>query len=281
MNRISALGSLARKARTVFGATLLPALGLAAAALVATPASAQVTPSQTNSNQLNQLINSDVFSTTANHNAAGEAWVNGEFRFLKFPGDTKQYLFEVKGAYAFTDQITVGGWIPIYNTKLNDDSHTGLGDLTIFGQYKLDQLVNPDIINLSAQLDVLLGTGSRTHLQDTGHFGVRPAIQAYKNFGQVGPGSIGAYGVMAVTITTNSDFRFGLAGTYEWEKIVGILEFDDVTGDKHGRPTVTISPGVAYRGLNQWEFLVGVPLGVNEGSPDWGIVAKVTWALQK
>jgi len=246
----------------------------------ATPASPQ-TPSQTNSNELNQLIDSDVFSTTANHNAAGEAWVNGEFRFLQFPQNTNQYLFELKGAYAFTDQITVGGWLPIDNAKINGDTHTGLGDITFFGQYKLDQLVNPDIVNLSAQLDMFLPTGSHDNLRDTGHFGVRPAIQVYKNFGQVGPGSIGAYGEMAVSITTNSDFRFGLAGTYEWEKIVGILEFDDVTGDKHGLPTVTISPGIAYRGINPWEFEIGIPLGINDGSPDWGIVAKVTWALQK
>lgn len=277
MTHISSLGSLARKARLVLGSALLSVVGLA---VVAAPASAQQTPSQTNTNELNQLLNSDVFSTTANHNAAGEAWVNGEFRFLKFPGSVKQYLFEVKGAYAITDQITVGGWVPIYNAKIGT-SHTGLGDITFFGQYKLDQLVNPDIVNLSAQLDVFLPTGSRNKLRDTGHFGVRPNFQAFKNFGLLGPGSVGAYAVFGFTLTTNPDVRIGVAGTYEWMNIVGILEFDTIAGDKHGRPTVTLTPGVAYRGLRPFEFAAGIPLGLNDGSPDWGVVLKATWALQK
>lgn len=271
------LGSLTRKARSTIAVTLTSGLALV---MLAAPASAQQTPSQTNTNQLNQLFISDVFSTTPNHNAAGEAWFNGEFRFLKFPGSVKQYLFEVKGAYGITDQLTVGGWIPVYNAKVGS-SHTGLGDITIFGQYKLDQLVNPDIVNLTAQLDVFLPTGSRNKLRDQGHFGVRPIIEAFKNFGQVGPGTIGAYGLLGVTITTNPDVRIGLAATYEWEKIVGILEFDDIAGDKRGRPLLLFTPGASYRGINPFEFTAGVPFGLNDGSPDWGIVVKVTYALQK
>ncbi len=279
MNQPSTLGSLARKARSVFGAALLSALGVAA---MAAPAHAQQTPSQTNSNQLNQLLVSDVFETTPNKNAAGEGYVNAEFRFVKYPGDVKQYLYDVKGEYALTDQLAVGGWVPLYNAKLGSTgSHTGFGDVTFFGQYKLDQLINPDVINLTAQLDVVLPTGSRTRLRDTGKFGVRPLIEAYKNFGQVGPGTIGAYALLGFNITTNPDVRIGAAGTYEWEKVVGILEFDDLAGDKRGRPLVTITPGVAYRGLNPFEFAFGLPFGVNDGSPDWGIIIKATYAFQK
>ncbi|HSV15885.1 MAG TPA: hypothetical protein VLI90_16605, partial [Tepidisphaeraceae bacterium] len=251
----------------------------AGAALLATAplARAQVTPSQTNSDQLNQLIVSDVFETTPNKNAAGEGYINGEFRYLDFGHDIKQYLYELKGDYGITDQITVGGWLPIYDAKVGD-SHTGIGDITFFGQYKFDQLINPDVVNLTGQVDVVLPTGSRNRLRDTGKFGVRPIVEAYKNFGQVGPGTIGAYGLLGVTITTNPDVRIGLAGTYEWQKIVGIIEFDDLAGDKRGAPLVTLTPGVAYRGLNPFEFELGFPFGLNDASPDWGIVLKATFA---
>jgi hypothetical protein len=280
MNRIASLGSLAPKARFSFLALFLS--GAAAVTLLsATPAArAQQTPSQTNSDQLNQLLVSDVFETTPNKNAAGEGYINGEFRYLDFGHDVKQYLYEIKGDYGITDQITVGGWLPIYNTKVGD-SHTGIGDITFFGQYKFDQIINPDIVNLTGQVDVVLPTGSRSKFRDTGKFGVRPIIEAYKNFGQVGPGSIGAYGLLGVTLTTDIDVRFGAAATYEWQKIVGILEFDDIAGEKRGAPLVTLTPGVAYRGLNPFEFAVGIPFGLNDASPDWGIVLKATFAFQK
>src|SRR3954451_11156199 len=127
---IASLGSLASKARATFGAILLSAAGLSLLA-TAGSARAQVTPSQTNSDQLNQLIVSDVFETTPNKNAAGEGYINGEFRYLDFGHGVKQYLYELKGDYGITDQITVGGWLPIYDAKVTDD-HTGIGDVTFF-----------------------------------------------------------------------------------------------------------------------------------------------------
>jgi hypothetical protein len=279
MNLTSSLGRVARRARSSFGVLLLSAVGLALFA-PAPVARAQQTPSQTTSEQLNQLFISDVFETTPNKNAAGEGYVSGEFRFLQFPHDFNQYLFEIKGDYGITDQITAGGWMPIYHSDDGED-HTDFGDVTFFGQYKFDQLINPDIVNLTAQVDVVLPTGHRSKGFDTGKFGVRPIVEAYKNFGLVGPGAIGAYGLLGFTITTNVDFRMGFAGTYEWQKIVGILEFDDLTGDKRGVPFVTLTPGVAYRGLNPFEFALGFPFGLNDASPDWGVVLKATYAFQK
>ena len=241
------------------------------------------TSSQTNSNQLNQLLISDVFETTPNKNLAGEGYATGEFRFLKFPGDPRQYQFALKGEYGITNLLAAGGWIPVYHAKIEEgDSHTGIGDITLFAQYKLDQLVNPQTVNLTAQLDIVLPTGNRSKFRDTGKFGVRPLIEAYKDFGPVvGPGNFGAYALLGTTITTDPDLRIGLAGTYQWEHVTGILEFDDLTGENRGRPFLTITPGLSFRGLQPWEMTVGIPVGLNNGSPDWGVVLKFTWALQK
>src|SRR5205823_2416510 len=122
---------------------LLIAVGTFLTVIVSTARAIDDTPSQTNSNQLNQLLVSDVFETTPNKNAAGEGYATGEFRFLKFPGDVRQYLFSARASYGVTDQIAVGGWAPVYNARTaNGDSHTGVGDITLFAQYKFDQLIN-------------------------------------------------------------------------------------------------------------------------------------------
>jgi hypothetical protein len=109
---------------------------------------------------------------------------------------------------------------------------------------------------------------------------VRPLLLAYKDF-HAGPGELGVYGLLGVTITTDSDARIGLAGTYEYHRIYGILEFDDITGNQLSGPTVTITPGVAYAAINPWEFALGVPIGLNDKSPQWGIEFKLTYAIQK
>ena len=134
---------------------------------------------------------------------------------------------------------------------------------------------------MTAQVDVLLPTGASGQLRDTGHFGVRPLALAYKDFGQQGPGVLGAYGLIGFTVTTNSDFRVGVAATYEIHRLAAVLEFFDTTGNRLGRPLVSVTPGLIYRGLGPLEQPAGVPLGVNNGSPHWGITFKLTYDFQK
>jgi hypothetical protein len=240
------------------------------------PAKVQdLTPSQTNTNQLNQLFQ---FETTPDICAQGEGYITGNFDFLKYPGTTKQYRYQIQGQYAFTDQIAVGGFLPGITSKTTRTS-SGLGDFTIYAQYKLDQFINPEIVNVTVQLDMILPTGDSGEMRDTGKFGVRPLLLAYKDFGLHGPGSFGVYGFAGFTITTNSDLRLGAAATYQINEWVGIIELYDQNGI-HGHPFVQITPGISYRGLGPWEFTVGVPVGVSKGTPDWGIIAKITYAFQ-
>lgn len=232
--------------------------------------------SQTTSTQLNQLF---TFETTPNKSDAGEGYVNGEFRFEDFKGNLRQYFYQLQGQYSLTPQLALGGWVPGYDTH-DGGSHSGLGDLTFYGQYNLDQFINPDVVDVTAQVDLVLPTGSIKDHFDTGRFGVRPLLLVYKDF-HAGPGELGVYGLLGCTITTNSDARIGLAGTYEYRQIYGILEFDDLTGNGMSGPQLTITPGLAYAAINPWEFAVGVPVGLNNDSPQWGIELKITYAFQK
>ena len=234
------------------------------------------TPSQTNTNQFNQLFQ---FETTPDLCAAGEGYLSGQFNYLKFPGDVRQYRYQIQGQYGITDQIAAGAFIPVIHSEFNG-KHTDLGDVGIYGQYKFDRLVNPEIVDVTAQLDLILPTGSSTDLRDTGHFGIRPLLMAYKDFGQRGPGTLGTYGLIGFTGTTNSDFRVGLAATYEIHRLAGVLEFFDTTGNHLGRPLVVITPGLVYRGIGPFELAAGIPLGVNNGSPHWGVTFKLTYAFQ-
>jgi hypothetical protein len=234
------------------------------------------TPSQMNSTQLNQLFQ---FETTPDICAAGEAYVTANFDYLKFPGSVKEYRYQVQGQYGLTDQIAVGAYIPVISAKTRG-TDTGFGDVGIYGQYKLDKFINPEIIDVTVQADFVLPTGNHTELRDTGHFGFRPLVLAYKDFGIQGPGRLGAYAFFGFTVTTNSDVRFGLAGTYQYNDVVGVLEFYDQAGDNFGRPLVQLTPGIVYRGFHPFEVAVGVPIGVNSGTPDWGINFKLSYVFQ-
>ena len=233
-----------------------------------------LTPSQTNSNQLNQLFQ---FETTPDTSAAGEGYATLDLNFLKFPGSTKSYRYQLQGQYAFTDQIAVGAFIPVV-TAQNPTTRTGFGDVGIYGQYKLDGFINPEVVDVTAQLDVILPTGNFGALRDTGKFGIRPLILGYKDFGQRGPGDLGLYGLLGFTVTTTSDLRAGVAATYQVNDLVGIIEFFDVTGK--GRPLIEVTPGLSFRGISPWEMTVGVPLGINQGTPDWGVTFKLTYVFQ-
>ena len=240
----------------------------------ASPASAAITTSQSTSNQLNQLF---FFETTNNKSAAQEAYVSGEFAYLDYSGPPYQYRYQVQGQYSFTDQLALGGFVPVIHSKLIN-TNTGLGDLTLYGQYKLDQIIPHDVLDLTGQLDVVLPTGDRHEFRDTGRFGVRPMVQAYKDVGDIGPGRLGAYGELGFTLASDSDVRFGLAGTYEIQKFIGMLEFYTQAGSKLGRPLVLITPGLCFR-PGAYEFTIGIPCGLNKGSPDWGVIVKATVAL--
>jgi hypothetical protein len=253
------------------GVILLSALG-------ALPVMAQQTTSQSSSDQLNQLF---LFETTPNKSAAGEAYASADFTLLGFPHSAKQYRYQIQGQYSITNQIAVGGFIPYLDNTFTGGNNDGFGDVTFYGQYKLDQFINPDIVNLTAQLDMVLPTGDIRESLDTGRFGVRPAILLYKSFGQVGPGTIGTYGTFGFTLTTHTDVRFGLAATYQMQRFIGVMEFDDRAGDHFGEPLITFTPGLVYVGTAPWELAVGVPLGANNASPDWGVVVKLTYAFEK
>jgi hypothetical protein len=238
---------------------------------------ADETPSQTNSNQLNQLFQ---FETTPDICAAGEGYATANFDFVKYPGTNKVYRYQLGGQYGLTDQIAVGAYIPLISSKTNG-THFGFGDVGIYGQYKLDKIINPEIINVTGQLDLVLPTGNRSELRDTGKFGVRPLVLVYKDFGQRGPGDLGIYSLFGFTLTTDTDVRFDLAATYQINDLVGVFEFDSQAGEKQGRPLIQFTPGLVYRGLSPWEVAIGVPIGVNSGTPDWTLNFKLTYAFQK
>jgi hypothetical protein len=235
-----------------------------------------LTPSQSNTNQLNQLL---TFETTPDICAQGEGYFSVDFSFLKFPGQTKEYRYQLQGQYGFTDQIAGGAFVPGITSELGT-TNSGLGDITLYAQYKFDKFVSPEIVDLTAQVDVVLPTGNRTEMRDTGKFGVRPLILAYKDFGQHGPGILSAYGSFGFTLTTNSDVRLALGTTYQIDRLAAILEFYDQTGSHQGGPQVLITPGLCYRGISPWEISIGAPLGLNRGSPDWGVIAKLTYVFQ-
>lgn len=236
------------------------------------------TPSQTNTNQLNQLF---LFENTPDICAAGEGYLTGDFRFFKLPGNNREYRYQLQGQYGVTDQIAAGAFVPVVTPDRATTTRTGLGDITLYAQYKFDQLIDPAVVDVTGQVDLVLPTGSRSEARDNAQLAVRPLLLAYKDFGQQGPGDLGFYGLVGTTITSHIDLRIGVAATYEIERFVGVVELTDETGVRRGVPQLDVTPGLAYRGLGPLVLQVGIPVGVNSGSPDYGVVVKATWAFAK
>ena len=244
---------------------------------------ADVTPSQTNTNQFNQLFQ---FETTPDICAAGEGYLSGQGKYVRYGADNEQVRGTVQGQYGVTDQIAVGAYVPVVYNRAptgvggRTQSSTDTGDVGLYGQYKFDKLVNPEIVDITAQIDLILPTGNATQRRDTGKVGVRPLALIYKDFGRQGPGTLGVYGLLGFTATTNSDLRVGVAATYEVRRLAAVVEFIDTTGTRTGKPQVILTPGLIYRGFKAFELAAGVPLGLNQGSPDWGVTVKLTYAFQ-
>ena len=240
------------------------------------------TPAQRGNPQLNQLFG---FEATPNICAAGEGYLSGQFNLLEREDTFRQYRFQLQGQYGITDQIAVGAFVPvIYNQGLgffDGDDFTGVGDIGIYGQYKFDKLIDPDLFSLTAHVSVVLPTGDRYESRDRGHFGVRPLALAYKDFGVLGPGRLGAYGLLGFTASEDADLRFGLAATYEIAHVVAALELGGAGGSPPDGPGITLTPGVIYRGVDGFEFLLGVPIGVSNAAPDYGVTLKVTYGFAR
>lgn len=252
--------------------------------LMAAPASGQATTwpvempqttSQFSSTQLNQLF---LFENTPQKSAQGEGFVNGSFEYANFAHHFSTERYQVQAEYAMTDHFAIGGFIPIIHNDIPGDSSTGFGDITPYAHVKLDQLVPHDIVDLSFQFDVVLPTGDKGDVRDTGRLGVRPWLQAYKDFGAAGPGHFGAYGEAGFTLTDLSDFRWGFAFQYEYQKMFyGLLEFYNQAGGNLTKGLAVLTPGGAFR-TGPFEFALGLPIGLNNASPRFGVILKATYA---
>ena len=246
-------------------------------------------PPQEDRHQLNQLFQ---FEATPDVCAAGEAYVSGQGNYFDdFPGaggldpfgyslKGQEVRLQVQGQYGITDQIAVGGYLPFID-NLKSGASTGLGDIGLYAQYKLDRVIDPQVVDVTAQLDVLVPSGDYNGFRDNGQVGVRPLALAYKDFGRHGPGVAGAYGLLGFTAAGRCDLRIGLAGTYEFGPVTGVLELFGVHGFGSARRSGFFTPGVVYRGVDSFEFALGVPLGISNTSPDWGVTFKVTYAFQR
>lgn len=277
-----ALGKLIGRGRSavaaalcaVAGGTLLMSAAPASAQATTWPVEMPKTSSQFTSTQLNQLF---LFENTPQKSAQGEGFVTGFFEYTNFPHSFSQQRYEVQAEYALTDVFAIGGFVPIIHNDIPSNSSTGFGDITPYVHVKLDQLVPPDIVNLSFQFDVVLPTGDKGDIRDSGRLGVRPWLQAYKDFGAAGPGHFGAYGEAGFTLTDLSDFRWGFAFQYEYEKTVyGILEFYNQMAGNLGKPLVILTPGGAFR-TGPFEFALGFPIGLNNASPNFGVLVRATY----
>ncbi len=155
----------------------------------------------------------------------------------------------------------------------------GAADVTLCGRYKFDRLVDPKLFSLTGQVDVVLPTSNSSQPYDPGRFGAHPLGLAYKDLGRVGPGRLGESGELGCTISGDADVRYGVAGTYELDRFVAVLELTGIAGSNYYGSFAQITPGLVWRGLDPFEVAASASAGIGSDAPDWSGTAKVTYAL--
>ncbi len=232
--------------------------------------------SQASSEQLNQLI---IMDNTPDKGEAGEWYATAGFGYFHTPMIQQNYTFFARGQYSITDDIAVGGSVPFLNIVHFDDhgTSTGFGDIGLYGQYNLDSLCHvkhPDMTNVTVQVATFFPTGGHDFKGFNGAISVQPEVLAYHNLGHLGAGVLSAYGEFGFDISKTADNRLGGALAYDIDNFVGLMEFNYINSNG------TMSPGVVYRGLRNWEFAMGIPINVSS-TGQWGLTLQATFFWEK
>lgn len=246
------------------------------------------------------LIQSFFLTETVYPQAQGETQITLVPSYFSNNGDGDDLLLGLSVEYGITDRFAVGaGWIPyrkIYFDQASDQS--GPGDLELGVKYAFDK--NEDLqLQIAIGLGVTLPTGDEDKGLSEGNRVYEPFIVLSKDFGDDTNIHFNlAYGFVEVV---NRPHEIGLA---EKEEIMdggkdganglalnlglvtklsphwrGTLELNLETNEiDDGEETESFfTPGLVWKGLDDFEFGLGVPIGLTDESPDWGLIAKASY----
>jgi Putative MetA-pathway of phenol degradation len=181
--------------------------------------------------------------------------------------DEKEWELEGEVKYGLTDRFQLSGEVPlVYVDPDGEDSHFGVGDLTLAANYNIFQ---QDTWAVAIRNAFILPTGASSRDLGGGEFVWEPSLLAYA---RVGRGEI--YGGVGEDFGDDADHLIYTAAAV-WPlcpRTVGVLELDGTTGG--GEDTLYFVPGTYVHFGEKTQLGVGVPIGLTDDSDDWGVILK-------
>jgi hypothetical protein len=216
-----------------------------------------------------QLINELFVGENVYVQSKGE-WVGVVAGSFARNSDEKEWELEGELKYGLTDRFQLSGEIPlVFVDPDGEDSHFGVGDLTLAANYNFIQEENWAVAVRSA---FLIPTGASSRDLGGGEFVWEPSLLGYV---RVGRGEI--YGGIGEQFGDDNE-HFIYTAAAAWPVLphtVGVLELDGSTGD--GADTLYLVPGAYIHPAEATQLGVGVPIGLSDDSDDWGVIAKVIY----
>ncbi len=175
--------------------------------------------------------------------------------------------------YGLTDSFQVSLEIPyglIDAKEVGESDVDGIGDI---GAGAMWNFLNEAGFVVSAAVEVNFPTGDENDELGEGEAEVEPMLLAVIVFDWWE-----LYGGIGGEFTDDEDaltYSAGVAATIG--PVVGLLEFAGVTGTEEAEEVQYIAPGLAASILGDTEFEIGVPIGLNNDSADWGLTCRVVW----
>lgn len=170
-----------------------------------------------------------------------------------------------------TDWLQVGVEVPYrwIDGKEGEEDEDGLRDV---GVSVLCVLLNDDALILSGAVEVNFPSGDEDKELGEGKIEVEPMLLGAARFD-----GIELYGGVGGEITDEDEvFTYSAGLVAALGPVVGLLEVSGESGAEGGGDEAVIAPGLAVEVMDDVELLIGVPIGLNDDSPDWGATFRVT-----
>lgn len=169
-----------------------------------------------------------------------------------------------------TDSFQIGVELPyrFLDGKAGEEDADGVGDV---GLSALCRFVQEGPLVLSGVVEVNLPSGDDDRELGEGAIEVEPML-----LGAIRLDGVEAYAGVGGEFTDDEEaftYSAGLAALLG--PLVGLLEVSGVVGGEAGEDEAFIAPGLAAEVADDVQLLIGVPIGLNDDSADWGVTFRI------
>lgn len=204
-------------------------------------------------------------------NEPGELSLRVSTDYRRRGGESVGALPKVELFYGIVERLGAELSVPMAYHHGDGQTTYGLGDVSLGLKYLVIEHT-PEWPAVVFGLEAGLPTGSRSRELGEGAVELEPFIALLKDFGRFSiQGNFG----WSKQVNREREDRF----TYNWALAAPLLErkvhvLVEMNGDWGREPQTAVAPGLKYNFTDEVFIGAAVPFGLNEHTPDWGIVTQ-------